>query len=199
MHRLDRETSGALVLARTADAAAWLSACFREHAENAETASTVTSPAGAKTVYGRVTHVVATAASKSRKSEAASGQSVGAAAAGAAVQRMYWAIVETGGVLGGVLPESGRVVAPIRGGAGSGSDDPGRGGSWRPASTSFHVLQQVGGYALLELRPQTGRGRLHLCHELLQVSTDSSRLLLGCLACACLQWLRKLHREQSNS
>lgn len=30
MHRLDKNVSGVLALARTRDAAAWLSACFKE-------------------------------------------------------------------------------------------------------------------------------------------------------------------------
>ncbi len=37
MHRLDRNTSGALVVARTVDAAAWLSAAFRQPAEGLQT------------------------------------------------------------------------------------------------------------------------------------------------------------------
>lgn len=35
VHRLDRAASGALVVALTADAAAWLSAAFRAHADQA--------------------------------------------------------------------------------------------------------------------------------------------------------------------
>ncbi|EIE23564.1 pseudouridine synthase [Coccomyxa subellipsoidea C-169] len=39
VHRLDRNTSGALVVARTVDAAAWLSAAFRQPAEGLQTAA----------------------------------------------------------------------------------------------------------------------------------------------------------------
>lgn len=175
VHRLDRETSGALVVARTPDAAAWLSACFREHAENAEAALTATA------AHGSVTHRGATAASGRKVSRVKARQrQPSAAGTGAAVQRTYWAIVETGSVPGGALPDSGRVVAPIWGGAGFGGDDADSGSVWRPAATAFSVLRQGGGYAWLELRPETGLRQLRRCPE--YTSTVTLRLAPGVIA-----------------
>jgi 23S rRNA-/tRNA-specific pseudouridylate synthase len=83
----------------------------------------------------------------------------GRAAGNATVQRTYWAIVETGAASIDALPDSGRFVAPIWGGSGAGgsdSGDTGMGGGWRPAATVYRVVGRGGGYALLELRPETG-------------------------------------------
>ena len=183
VHRLDRETSGALAVARTPDAAAWLSACFREHAESAGAAALAARSSRASGPAGRpATHHSATvdghhgshehAAKRSRRSglspvreggsAARSMPSAAAATGGAAVRRTYWGIVETGDVPGGALPASGRIDAAIWGGGGGGGgsssgDDPGGGGgAWRPAATAFSVLHQGSGYAWLELRPETG-------------------------------------------
>ena len=144
VHRLDRETSGALVVARTPDAAAWLSACFREHAESAEAVLagmspvtarghvTPSSPMGLDSAGSRVQHGGELQPGRREavgrlKSRAVSVPSPGAGPGGAAVQRTYWAIVETGSVPGGSLPASGSVIAPIWSGGGSGDGDPGSG------------------------------------------------------------------------
>jgi len=177
VHRLDRETSGALVVARTPDAAAWLSACFREHAESAGAAVAVMSPRGSAPADRPSAHPSTRQegrrvsreerGNRSRKGDRFPARDGGSAkpspaavTGGAAVQRTYWAIVETGDLSGGALPASGRIDAAIWGGGGSGSsggDDPsGGGGAWRPAATAFSVLRQGGGYAWLELRPETG-------------------------------------------
>lgn len=150
VHRLDRETSGALVVARTPDVAAWLSACFREHAENADAALAATP------VDSRATRPSASAASDQSRSKADVKSRPGAAVDGAAVRRMYWAVVETGGVPGEELPDSGRIVAPIWGGGGSNKGGSSGSGAWRPAATAYSVLRQGGGHAWLELRPETG-------------------------------------------
>ena len=188
MHRLDRETSGALAVARTPDAAAWLSACFREHAESAEAlALTARSPRGSAPANRPVMHPRArvedrhvgrerhgkrlqrAGRSPIRDGRSATAlQSPAGATGGAAVQRTYWAIVEVGDVAGGELPASGRIDAAIWGGGGGGAlgDDPSSpGGAWRPAATVFEVVQQGGGYAWLELRPETGEYRLLTCHD----------------------------------
>ena len=180
VHRLDRETSGALAVARTPDAAAWLSACFREHAESAAGAAAAARPpreplqasrpapgwqatAGRGRVdreqRGRVLRQAGRPDGRGGNSVAASAPSFAAATGGGAVRRTYWAIVEVGDLPGGALPASGRIDAAIWGGSGdsSGGDDPSTGGgAWRPAATAFSVLQQGGGYAWLELQPETG-------------------------------------------
>ena len=76
------------------------------------------------------------------------------------VQRTYWAIVDTSGASVDAIADNGRFDAPIWGGTGVGGSDSGDtgmgGGSWRPAATAYRVLHRRGGYAWLELRPETG-------------------------------------------
>lgn len=83
VHRLDRETSGALVVARTAAAAAWLSAAF-----STKSAAAAGGP-GASTRAAR-----SSAAAGGVGAAAGSGGVVAARAP--QVQRVYWAVVEAG-------------------------------------------------------------------------------------------------------
>jgi len=213
VHRLDRETSGALVVARTSDAAAWLSACFREHAESAGAAALAArSPTGSAPADRPATHpnpsvqgryVSGEQHGKQRRSgrsplrdgrSATALQSPATATGGAAVHRTYWAIVETGDVSGGALPAGGRIDSAIWGSGGGGSsnrDDPsGEGGSWRPAATVYSVLQQGGGYAWLELRPETGASCLlilswrHRCARCRQAESRPWEPVEGGHSCA---------------
>ena len=160
MHRLDRETSGALAVARTADAAAWLSACFRQHAEQAAASESGRSLSTA--AMAGIRHLSGGLHRSSAVRATAAVQRPEQAAGGATVQRTYWAIVEISGVSIDVLPDSGRFDAPVWGGGNcAGGSDSGEtgggGGGWRPAATAFRVLRRGGGYAWLELRPETGR------------------------------------------
>jgi hypothetical protein len=85
VHRLDRETSGVLVVARTAAAAAWLSAAFARRAAAAGSGSSSSGGGGGGGIGGGSGGIVRSAAAT-------------AADAGThpMVQRVYWAIVECG-------------------------------------------------------------------------------------------------------
>lgn len=143
VHRLDRETSGALVVARTAAAAAWLSAAF--------------SSKSAAVAGGPV------AVSRSARSRATAGS--GSAAAGSSwapqVQRVYWAVVEAGD--GSRLQREGIIEEPLEIRRSNGRIE------LQPAVTRYRCLARSGGFAWLELRPATGRKhqlRLHCARHL---------------------------------
>ena len=137
VHRLDRDTSGALVVARTADAAAWLSQAFRQHALDADAGQTphskqrpASQPAAKKT--------------PTRASSIAGQQP--------AVQRVYWAMVDMSGAEA-PLPESGRVDSPVLAGNG--------GEQWQAAATRYSVFARSEEFAWLELQPETGAVHRH--------------------------------------
>lgn len=136
MHRLDRETSGAIVVARTADAAAWLSQAFRQHAADA-----VETPArGSQATSSR------TATSHLKQG---AGPGIRGDTLITSVEKTYLALVETAGMYQ-TLPDTGRVDLPILSGKGDAGE------SWRAAATAFRVLARSQDFTLLELRPETG-------------------------------------------
>lgn len=52
VHRLDKDATGCLVIARTADAAAWLSLAFAQHAKSATDADSVYTGIAAQPLSG---------------------------------------------------------------------------------------------------------------------------------------------------
>ena len=141
---MDRETSGAIVVARTADAAAWLSQAFAQHAADA----------GDPTVRRSRLHGGRARTSQPRQAAAAAPRG---GIIATSVEKTYWALVETAGRQQR-LPDSGRVDVPILSGKDD-SDD-----SWRAAATSFRVLERSEGFTWLELRPDTGTHTILAAH-----------------------------------
>eukprot|EP00887_Chlorella_sp_A99_P003729 scaffold7.g3729.t1 len=167
VHRLDRETSGVLLLATSPDAAAALGAAFRRGAARAEGAD---------------------------GSGGGGGGGAAAAEAGPRVRKRYWAVADCSGA--GRLARAGAVdlaVSPRSGRPHSAYGDAGRARARRPAAapggeaalggasaagasaavsaavSRYRVLAQTGSLAWLELEPLTGRKhqlRLHCARGL---------------------------------
>lgn len=110
VHRLDRETSGALVVARTAAAAAWLSAAFgrKSSAAGSNSGGGSSSAAAAPAWRIRTARSAAAALTAARPQP---GSHSAAAAVLPEVQRVYWAIVECGDV--STLQPEGVVEEPL--------------------------------------------------------------------------------------
>lgn len=145
VHRLDRQTSGALLLATSADAAAWLAAAFRT--------STSTSTG------------CAIASSDSRRGRRQQSRHVPAPAgadASGSIEKWYWAVVAL--PEGGTSPPAaGTIRLPVPGGSGRGP------GVLLQAETRYRVLYRSPTLAWLELQPCTGRKhqlRLHCARGL---------------------------------
>lgn len=134
VHRLDQGTTGVLLLAKSADAAAWLGGAFRAGAAAAaEEAEAAEAEAPRRGPGGRQRRV----------------RPSGPAAP--AITKTYWAVLAARE--GQRLPRRGRIDAPIAAsGGGFGST-----AAPLPALTQYRVLAQGGGLAWLELRPLTGR------------------------------------------
>ncbi|KXZ42163.1 hypothetical protein GPECTOR_192g309 [Gonium pectorale] len=139
VHRLDEQASGVMVVARNADAAAWLSEAFRSKAAQAAEAE----------------------ASEEEEQERGEGRLRGGSAAprdGFSVRRTYWAFLA-----GQLQPrQSGRirhvVQYPVL-----------VDGAYQPAVSSYRVRAVGGGVSWVELTPETGRRhqlRIHCAHKL---------------------------------
>jgi 23S rRNA pseudouridine955/2504/2580 synthase len=142
-HRLDRQATGVLLLAKTASAASWLGEAFQSGAAGL------------------------------RAGGAGRGRGRGAGGAGgASVDKTYWAVVCRGGGKGGAprpLPASGTITDAVGGGEGEEGGGGGGGGGALAAETRFKVLAEGGGLAWVQLRPVTGRKhqlRLHCARSL---------------------------------
>jgi 23S rRNA-/tRNA-specific pseudouridylate synthase len=139
VHRLDKDASGALLLAKSADAAAWLGAAFQ----------------GAAARLARRDD----APEQPRPRRGKEGQA--AAPAGPHVLKTYWAVLCRGG-RGGTMRRSGTLTAPV------GADADGQ-GSQQAAETQYKVLAEQGPLVWMQLRPSTGRKhqlRVHCARSL---------------------------------
>ncbi|PRW57629.1 pseudouridine synthase [Chlorella sorokiniana] len=132
VHRLDRQTTGVLLLAKSPDAAAWLSAAFRDDGSSSCTIG--------KTYWAVVAREGG--GSDSSSSSGRAGQIMSSGSSSPSRQQRQ-------GKRSGWLPPSGTVSLPV-----PSSRDPEQ---LQPAHTAFRVLQQSEGLAWLELRPTTGR------------------------------------------
>lgn len=131
MHRLDRETSGAFVVARNAASAAWLSAAFaRKSGAAAAAPAAHESGSAARPASAEVC---------SRKLPRGSSQDL------PWISRSYWAVVEAGWP----LPATGAVSEPV-----VTKQDGQR--IEQQALTHYRTLAQDHGLAWLELTPVTG-------------------------------------------
>ena len=131
MHRLDRETSGAFVVARNAASAAWLSAAFARKSGAAAAAPAARGSGSAATP--------ASAQGCIRKLPVSGSQDL------PWISRSYWAVVEAGWA----LPATGAVSEPVV------TKQDGR-RIEQQALTHYRTLAQDHGLAWLELTPVTG-------------------------------------------
>ncbi|KAI8473867.1 MAG: pseudouridine synthase [Monoraphidium minutum] len=154
-HRLDMRTSGCLMVARGADAAAWLALCFRGRTAAAAAGLDAGAAGTARAQSGRGGGArAARGPGGGRGGEEAEKGEAEAALEGLAVERVYYAVVQ-----GSLRPrDAGRLRSRIN-----------VEGVLKPAVTRFEVLASRGGLSLLRLSPATGRKhqlRVH-CAQLL--------------------------------
>lgn len=133
VHRLDRRVSGVMMLARSADAAAWLAACFRDKAAQA-LQELEDERLAARSRLG-LTETPPRAPLPPRE----------LLPGGLSLARTYWALLHGGRLKPG---ERGRITLPV--------PVPGGGGPSRPAVTLYRVRASKEGLSWVELTPMTG-------------------------------------------
>ncbi|KAF5837417.1 hypothetical protein DUNSADRAFT_4397 [Dunaliella salina] len=136
VHRLDRNVSGVMAVARSADAAAWLAACFRDKASQVTRQQSLM-------LRNRVDKSKSRSLLLLRPPSADSAAPSREVPEGMSVKRVYWAIVASDSLPRG---REGRMHAPVL-----------AEGRQLAALTYYRVRHVSEGLAWVELTPQTGR------------------------------------------